>query len=188
MNILSSVIYMIWFLSEILLHRILRGGAPDDQKKKDKGSLAYIWIIILVSINTAVYISYKTKFPILQRGSLMNYIGLSVILAGMALRFYAIASLGRLFTVVVTIRKDHHIKKDGIYSILRHPSYAGSLLSFLGFGLSLNNWTGLAIAFVPVLAAFIYRMNIEEKVLTEQFGNEYAEYIQQTRRILPFIY
>lgn len=188
MNTLSTIIYMAWFLSEILLHRILRGGAPDDKKRKDKGSLAYIWIVILISINAAIYLSYKTQFPLLQEGSLMNYIGLSVILAGMVLRFYAIASLGRLFTVVVTIRKDHHIKKDGIYGILRHPSYAGSLLSFLGFGLSLNNWPGLIIAFIPVLAAFIYRMDIEEKVLTEQFGNEYTDYIQHTHRILPFIY
>ena len=188
MNMLSSIIYMIWFLSEILLHRILRGGAPDDQKKKDKGSLAYIWIIILISINAAIYLSYRTRFPILQQGSLMNYIGLSVILAGMVLRYYAIASLGRLFTVVVTIRKNHQIKKDGIYGILRHPSYAGSLLSFLGFGLSLNNWLGLIMVFIPVLAAFIYRMDIEEKVLTAQFGSEYTDYMQRTRRILPFIY
>jgi protein-S-isoprenylcysteine O-methyltransferase Ste14 len=188
MNTLSSIIYFVWFLSEILLHRILRGGAPEDKKKKDKGSLAYIWIVILICVNAAVYLSFRMPFPIVQRGSVMNYTGLSVILAGMILRFYAIASLGRLFTVVVTIRKDHHIKKDGIYSILRHPSYAGSLLSFLGFGLSLNNWLGLIVAFIPVLVAFIYRMDIEEKVLTEQFGNEYTDYMQHTRRILPFIY
>ncbi|MBC9928832.1 methyltransferase family protein [Chitinophaga qingshengii] len=188
MNILSSVIYMVWFLSEILLHRILRGGAPEDKKRQDKGSLAYIWIVILISINVSIYLSYQTKFPILQQGSLMNYIGLSVILLGMILRFYAIASLGRLFTVVVTIRKDHRLKKDGIYSVLRHPAYAGSLLSFLGFGLSLNNWLGLVMAFIPVLAAFIYRMDIEEKMLTTQFGNEYNEYMQHTHRILPWIY
>ncbi|SKA45869.1 Phospholipid methyltransferase [Chitinophaga eiseniae] len=188
MNMLSTIIYMAWFLSEILLHRILRGGAPDDKKKKDKGSLAYIWIVILICVNVAVYLSYRTQLPILQRGSLMNYTGLSVILAGMIFRFYAIASLGRLFTVVVTIRKDHHLKKDGIYGVLRHPAYAGSLLSFLGFGLSLNNWLALIIAFVPVLAAFIHRMDIEEKVLTEQFGSEYTDYIRHTQRILPFIY
>ncbi|RBL88056.1 methyltransferase family protein [Chitinophaga flava] len=188
MNTLSSIIYMIWFLSEILLHRILRGGAAEDQKSKDKGSLAYIWIIILICINAAVYISFKTHFPIRQDGSNMNYIGLSIILLGMLLRFYAIASLGRLFTVVVTIRKDHHVKKDGIYAVLRHPSYAGSLLSFLGFGLSLNNWISLVVIFIPVLAAFIYRMDIEEKVLTEQFGTEYTDYMKHTSRIIPWIY
>jgi len=89
---------------------------------------------------------------------------------------------------VVTIRKDHHIKKDGLYGILRHPSYAGSLLSFLGFGLSVNNWLALAIVFIPVLTVFIYRMNVEEKMLTAQFGEEYTDYMKHTSRIVPWIY
>lgn len=184
---LSSIIYFVWFLSEILLHRILRGGDSADKKKQDKGSLAFIWIVIVIFINAAVYISFKTHYPI-QDGTGMNYIGLSVILLGMFLRFYAIASLGRLFTVVVTIRKDHHVKKDGIYSVLRHPSYAGSLLSFLGFGLSLNNWVSLLIAFVPVLLTFVHRMNIEEKMLLQEFGEEYSDYMKHTSRIIPWIY
>lgn len=187
MNILSSIIYFAWFLSEILLHRILRGGDQADKKKQDKGSLAYIWIVIMVVINVAIYVSFKTHFYILA-GMLMNRVGLSVILLGMVLRFVSIAQLGRLFTVVVTIRKDHYIKKDGVYRVLRHPSYAGSLLSLLGFGLSLNNWLALAIVFIPVLSVFIYRMGVEEKMLVAQFGEEYTNYMKHTRRIIPWIY
>jgi protein-S-isoprenylcysteine O-methyltransferase Ste14 len=187
MNALSSIIYLAWFISEIMLHRILRGGDQADKKKQDKGSLAFIWIVIIVFINIAVLVAIKTPYAIIP-GQLMNRVGLSVILLGMILRFVSIVQLGRLFTVVVTIRKDHRIKKDGLYSILRHPSYAGSLLSFLGFGLSLNNWLGLAISFIPVFAVFIYRMNVEEKMLTEQFGEEYTEYMKHTSRIIPWIY
>ncbi|MDR6567572.1 Protein-S-isoprenylcysteine O-methyltransferase Ste14 [Chitinophaga ginsengisegetis] len=187
MNVLSTIIYFAWFLSEILLHRILRGKDADDKKKQDQGSLAFIWIVIIVFINISVLVSAKTSYLILP-GPDMNRIGLSVILLGMVLRFVAIAQLGRLFTVNVTIRKDHHIKKDGLYSILRHPSYAGSLLSFLGFGLSQNNWLGLAIVFIPVFVAFVYRMKIEEKVLSEKFGEEYTDYMKHTSRIIPWIY
>lgn len=138
-------------------------------------------------INIAAVVAAKTNYPIVP-GVLMNRIGLSVILLGMILRFVAIMQLGRLFTVNVTIRKDHHIKRTGLYSILRHPSYAGSLLSFLGFGLSVNNWLGLVIAFVPVFVVFVYRMNIEEKVLTNQFGEEYTDYMKHTSRLIPWIY
>ncbi|PSL43791.1 phospholipid methyltransferase [Chitinophaga niastensis] len=187
MNWLSSVIYLVWFLSEILLHRILRGGDAADKKKQDRGSLAFIWIVIIVFINIAEILAYRTHHPI-KEGILMNHIGLSVILLGMILRFVSIAQLGRLFTVVVTIRKDHKIKQDGIYSILRHPSYAGSLLSFLGFGLSTNNWLSLVTVFIPVFAVFIYRMNIEEKMLTAQFGEEYKDYMKHTSRVIPWIY
>ncbi|NSL86738.1 methyltransferase family protein [Chitinophaga solisilvae] len=187
MSLLSSLIYLFWFLSEILLHRILRGGKDTDKKKQDRGSLAYIWIIIIICTNISVYVTFNTSYPIYP-GPLMNYTGLSLILLGMILRYWAIASLGRLFTVVVTIREGHHIKKDGLYGIIRHPSYAGSLLSFLGFGLSLNNWLSLLITFVPVFIAFAYRMQVEEKMLLSQFGEEYSAYMKRTSRIIPWIF
>ncbi|MBO9730930.1 MAG: isoprenylcysteine carboxylmethyltransferase family protein [Chitinophaga sp.] len=187
MNMLSSIIYFAWFFSEILLHRILWAGDQADKKKQDKGSLAYIWIVIIVFINIAMYVGFKTHFYILE-GVLMPRIGLSVILLGMILRFISIMQLGRLFTVVVTIRKDHYLKKDGIYGVIRHPAYAGSLLSFLGFGLSLNNWLALAVVFIPVLTVFIYRISVEEKMLAAQFGEEYTNYMKHTSRIIPWIY
>jgi protein-S-isoprenylcysteine O-methyltransferase Ste14 len=96
--------------------------------------------------------------------------------------------LGRFFTVNVTIRDDHKLIQSGFYKYLRHPSYTGSLLSFLGFGLSLDNWLSLAIIFLPTLFAFIYRMKVEENVLSEQFGEQYQDYILKTKRIIPFIY
>jgi protein-S-isoprenylcysteine O-methyltransferase Ste14 len=187
MDLLSGIVYLLWFLSEILLHRLLRGGDASDKKKQDKGSLLIIWIIIIVFINISVIVSARTSYPILPSIAL-NRIGLAVILAGMAFRFVSIAQLGRLFTVVVTIRKDHRLKKDGLYSVLRHPAYTGSLLSFLGFGLSENNWLGLAIVFIPVLAAFVHRMNLEEQTLLTQFGDEYRDYMKHTARLIPWIY
>ena len=109
-------------------------------------------------------------------------------LLGIIFRLYAIKTLGRYFTVNVTIREGHKIIKQGLYKYLRHPSYTGSLLSFVGFGISLNNWVSFLIVMIPVTASFIRRMNIEERALTEQFGEEYITYKKQTWRLLPFIY
>jgi protein-S-isoprenylcysteine O-methyltransferase Ste14 len=78
--------------------------------------------------------------------------------------------------------------QSGFYKHLRHPSYTGALLSFAGLGLSMNNWLSLILIFIPVLFAFIHRMNIEEKVLTGQFGKQYSDYIGKTNRIVPFVY
>ncbi|MFZ4464869.1 MAG: methyltransferase family protein, partial [Bacteroidales bacterium] len=72
--------------------------------------------------------------------------------------------------------------QSGLYKFLRHPSYTGSLISFLGFGLSLNNWLSLFIVFLPVLFSIIHRINIEEKLLTERFGKQYSDYIAGTKR------
>ena len=99
-----------------------------------------------------------------------------------------IRSLGKYFTVDVTIRQDHQIKKEGFYKFLRHPSYAFSLLTSLGFGLYLNNWLSLIFAFVPPFLAFSYRIKIEEQALVEKFGDEYTEYRKSTNKMIPFIY
>jgi protein-S-isoprenylcysteine O-methyltransferase Ste14 len=184
-----SIFYLtsaIWISSEIYLNRFFRSGNSGKQSA-DKRSELYIWLTILVCTITGVIISSQSAFHIFLNEQL-GYIGIGIIYMGIIFRFTAIKQLGKFFTVDVAIRKDHQLMQTGFYKYLRHPSYSGSLLSFLGFGISLNNWLSLAIVFVPTLAAFIYRMNIEEQVLAKQFGGQYSDYISKTKRILPYIY
>ncbi len=175
-----------WALSEVLLTIIVRSG-KSDKKGQDKGTLALIWIIIILAIFSGNFIAASFKFPI-GKTDFPQYIGLVFIVIGMTLRFYAIWSLGRLFTVNVTIREDHSIKKDGIYRIVRHPSYSGSLISFAGFGISLNNWLSFITVMSMVSAAFIYRIKIEEKLLIAQFGDEYLTYKKESYFLIPWLY
>ncbi|WP_415324797.1 methyltransferase family protein [Chryseobacterium sp. MMS23-Vi53] len=175
-----------WFLSEFLYKRILKSGEKD-KKDKDKSTLNLLWIVIVFSIASSVTASYITKFPITDEVWIF-YLGEFFILVGIILRFIIIRSLGKYFTVDVTIREDHQIKKEGFYKYLRHPSYAFSLLTSLGLGLYLNNWLSLVLAFIPPLIAFSYRIKVEEKALIEQFGEEYLEYRRKTKKLIPFIY
>lgn len=186
MHPLFIIVYIIWGLSEILINRFLRSKA-DDKKNQDKNSLAFIWITIVIVINAAIFISMKYYFPI-SAFETVRYFGLALILTGIILRSVVINSLGKYFTVDVTIRQGHQLKKDGFYKFLRHPSYSASLLSFVGFGISLNNWISLIIVVASILFAFIRRINIEEKALTEHFGEEYIDYKKKTYRIVPFVY
>jgi protein-S-isoprenylcysteine O-methyltransferase Ste14 len=178
--------YIIWGLSEVLLNRFVRAGKSDKQAA-DNHSELYIWLTIGISIAMAIYASGKFAFPIFGNAQ-FELIGIAVIFIGIILRFAAIKQLGKFFTVDVTIRKDHVLMQSGFYKYVRHPSYTGSLLSFLGFGISLNNWIGLALIFLPIFFSFINRMNIEEKVLKEQFGSQYTDYMKKTKRLIPFVY
>ena len=186
MTILFYTTYFLWILSEILLNRLIRSGKSDKQAA-DKNTELYLWLSIIISVTIGVYTSFNLLFPICFNEQ-FRLIGIIVIIIGIIIRLISIKQLGRFFTVDVTIRKDHQLMQSGFYKYLRHPSYTGSLLSFVGFGLSLNNWVSLAIVFIPMLFAFIYRMNIEEKVLTEQFGKQYQDYISKTKRLIPFVY
>jgi len=185
MNIIYLV-YFFWILSEVILNRLTRSGKSDKQGA-DKNTELYLWLSIIISITIGVFISRMFALPIFLNERL-KLIGITVIIIGILIRLIAIKQLGKFFTVDVTIRNDHQLMQSGFYKYVRHPSYTGALLSFLGFGLSLNNWLSLAIVFLPTLFAFIHRMNIEEKVLTEQFGKQYQDYVSKTKRILPFVY
>jgi protein-S-isoprenylcysteine O-methyltransferase Ste14 len=184
--IVFIVIWSVWFLSEIMVNRLLRSG-KNDQKDQDKGSIRLIWIMIGLGNTLGIISSIFLKFPI-SNHLIIPCFGLFLIVVGMALRFISIWSLGRLFTVDVTIRNDHKIKKDGVYRLIRHPSYLGSLLSFVGFGLSLNNWISLLIITVLVTFAMLSRIKIEERLLTQQFGSDYSDYVKKTFRLIPWIY
>ncbi|MGI4875404.1 MAG: methyltransferase family protein [Janthinobacterium lividum] len=186
MPLLFLLVYIGWFLSEILLNRLLRSSAAD-QPNADRNSLRLIWLTLIVTINLAVYVERHTHLP-LAHSRLVPYLGLGIIGLGVGLRLLVIRSLGRFFTVDVTIRQGHQLKTDGFYHYLRHPSYAASLLSFVGFGLSLNSWPALLLVMGGVLAAFSYRIWVEEAVLTQQFGADYLAYKRTTKRLIPLVY
>ncbi|MFQ6614253.1 MAG: methyltransferase family protein [Fidelibacterota bacterium] len=158
-----------------------------DKQDSHQGSPFRIWIIIFISIFLAVLIANTSNVP-LWKDSRIEYFGLFLIYTGIGLRLAVIKSLGTFFTVDVTIKQNHRLKKNGFFKYVRHPSYAFSLLSFIGFGISLNNWLSLIIVFILILTAFILRINVEEKVLTDHFGSEYSDYKEATRAIIPFIY
>ncbi|SDI66932.1 methyltransferase family protein [Chryseobacterium jejuense] len=186
LQILYILSMIVWFLSEFLYKNMLKSG-KDDRKGKDKSTLNILWLAIPFSIVAAVTISNLSTLPITHESWIM-YLGEALIIIGIIFRFIIIRSLGKYFTVDVTIKEDHKIKKEGFYKYLRHPSYAFSLLTSLGLGLYLNNWLSLVLAFLPPFLAFAYRIKIEEQALVEQFGDEYIEYRKTTKKLIPFLY
>jgi protein-S-isoprenylcysteine O-methyltransferase len=108
--------------------------------------------------------------------------------AGLLLRWWAIITLVRFFTVDVTIEQDHELVERGPFRVLRHPSYSGVLLAFVGFALSLRNWAAFFAVLLPIFAAFIYRMKVEETALSRALGSSYEAYMRRTKRLVPFVY
>ena len=108
--------------------------------------------------------------------------------AGLALRWYAILYLGRFFTVNVAISRDHRLIDTGPYRLIRHPSYTGALMAFLGLGVCIGNWASLAAMLIPTLLVFSWRIRVEEQALMAALGEPYRIYMQRTKRLVPAIY
>ncbi|MDQ2791282.1 MAG: isoprenylcysteine carboxylmethyltransferase family protein [Actinomycetota bacterium] len=112
-------------------------------------------------------------------------VGVALIVFGAGLRQWAITTLGRFFTLEVRIAEDQPVIDSGPYRLVRHPSYAGALLTFLGIGLALGNWLSPAVlALVPTLG-FVRRITVEEQALSAQLGDSYRRYAATHRRLIP---
>lgn len=186
MEAIINIMMTVWGLSEIFLVLKMRSG-NEDAKGKDKKTLSLLWLVIGLSIFFGIFISKVSFFPFYFNVNL-RLIGLALLILGVVLRLMVVYNLGKYFTVDVTIRKDHQLKTNGFYKLVRHPSYAFSLLTFAGLTVVLNNYIAAGFLLVPVFSMFIYRINIEEKALKDQFGKAYSDYMKKTKRLIPFIY
>jgi protein-S-isoprenylcysteine O-methyltransferase Ste14 len=180
------ITYSIWFLSEIAISRILK-SSDEDRKDTDKSSIRVVWIVALLAIFTAILVKRSYSNPIFS-DPIYRLTGAVITLAGMVIRIIAVKALGRMFTVDVTIRQNHELKTEGIYKHIRHPAYAGLLMSFYGLGLAMNNWWSLLVVVIPITIVFIRRIKMEEAVLEEEFGEAYAAYRRRSKSLIPFIY
>jgi protein-S-isoprenylcysteine O-methyltransferase Ste14 len=178
---------LIWPVSEIILGlatRARRGAA----KVRDRGSLAVLWITITAAIFAGSWLRSVRAARISDPAHWLGWAGLLLLIAGLGIRWTAILTLGRFFNSNVTIHSDHRIVRAGLYRHIRHPSYSGHLLAFGGLALSFGNWLSLLALLVPITAALLYRVHVEESALAEAFGQEYAEYRNSTSRLVPGLY
>jgi len=124
---------------------------------------------------------------VLPGGDVTRWTGLALLTAGVALRLGPMLELGRRFVSVVAVQPGHTLHTRGFYARVRHPSYLGILLMDLGFAGVFRS--AVALALMPVVFwMFRRRMDVEEAFLAEQFGAEYRDYMEHTRRIVPGLY
>ena len=129
----------------------------------------------------------RNGFFTLGRGEPLRYVGLLLFLTGSVLRILAIRTLGPRFTVWVTIQDEHELVTDRLYRHLRHPSYTGAILTLLGWALVYRSGIGVMIA-AGMGFLLIFRIDAEERLLLAQFPVMYAEYIERSWRLVPFVY
>jgi protein-S-isoprenylcysteine O-methyltransferase len=184
---LSLQLGLVYLISEVLL-TVTRRSRSRTGTKQDRSTLGVIWMVIIVSIAAGVFVAMNWPAAALPHGQMFALAGVVLFVAGLFLRWWAIITLGRFFTVDVTIEKDHDLVERGPFRVVRHPSYTGVLLAFVGFALTLRNWAALLVILVPIFAAFIRRMNVEEDALSRALGSRYADYMRRTKRLVPFVY
>src|SRR5258708_4278461 len=179
-SMILALVSAVWVGLEIVV-AIVTGGTS----AKDRGSFRVMWLLLFAGIFTASQL--KRQLPMPDRNA-MFWLGIALILTGIAIRATAILTLRRYFTVRVTIQESHELIDRGLYRWIRHPSYTGALISFIGLGFAFGSWLSLGIIVAAALIGFGYRIRVEETALVSHFGDRYRDYAGRTKRLLPGIY
>jgi len=185
-RIVIIIVSLFWIISEIVLARLKHSDAAGT--KQDKSSLRILWSTIILGIVIGNLLAIYRVGTIPAGGYYAAISGLVLIVVGIIVRWIAILTLWKYFTVDVSIVNEHRLVNTGLYKLVRHPAYTGSLLSFLGLGLVFSNWLALLVIFIPITTAFVYRIKVEEKALVAFFGDQYVRYCATTKRLIPGIY
>jgi len=114
-------------------------------------------------------------------------LGIVLIILGIILRQWSMAILGKFFSAVVGIQKDQQVIEKGPYKYVRHPSYSGALIIFIGLGLALQSWAAVITLTLLFIIAYGYRIYVEEKALISELGEPYIEYKKRTKRLIPYM-
>ena len=150
--------------------------------------LALAWIGFFVPVIWAVSPASVFAFAAypLRSGPLVA--GVACLAIGLWLFFRSHADLGTNWSVTLELRQEHRLVTQGVYRTIRHPMYTALMLNAVGQALVIPNWVaGFAnvIAFAVLLAL---RLGNEERMMAEQFGDEYAAYSARTKRLVPGVW
>ena len=104
--------------------------------------------------------------------------------AGLGFAIAARIQLAGNWSATVTLKQDHELVRHGPYRWVRHPIYTGLLVAILGCAVAEGEWRG-PVALALFTIAFVIKSGIEERYLTDQFGDAYARYRREVPALLP---
>lgn len=180
-----TIVYLLFTVASLFTNSSgIGSGVREDRSGR--------WILIPV-ISISLIMMFVS--PFLDRhniltwgGEPMRWAGVIVTAVGGVLRLGPVFELGKRFSGLVAIQEGHTLETHGFYRFIRHPSYLGLLMGALGWPLAFREPLIGVVGTAVIAAAMIVRMNSEERLLLDEFKDQYAAYRSHTWRLIPWVY
>jgi protein-S-isoprenylcysteine O-methyltransferase Ste14 len=185
-SILGYLILIGFFLTESRI-RTGQEAKSFERGQFDQRSTAYIGIAYLISVFVLLSSWLFNGFGVATLATWVGWLGIVVALTGALLRWWANRVLGAFYTRTLKVTENQTIIREGPYRVIRHPGYLGSILMWSGVAAATANWIVLSVVLVVMFGVYIYRIQIEEKMLLATNAG-YEAYRKQTWRLIPFLY
>jgi len=165
-------------------------GTKPTAQRQPAGSplldLAEAWMAALLLFQSRLRFGFL-MWRFVPGASLFAWIGAALTIAGLGLAITARLFLGRNWSGIVTIKEGHTLVRRGPYALVRHPIYSGILLAIVGTALAIGEIRAL-VGGSLVFLILAHKINLEERFMAEQFGENYAEYRREVRALIPFVW
>jgi protein-S-isoprenylcysteine O-methyltransferase Ste14 len=115
----------------------------------------------------------------------LQWLGVILCACGIGFAIWARFYLGTNWGMPMTLKQDPELVTSGPYHYVRHPIYSGMILAMLGTTLVTIWWV---IPFIFFLVYFVYSAKAEEKIMLEEFGDRYADYMKRSKMLIPFVF
>jgi protein-S-isoprenylcysteine O-methyltransferase Ste14 len=113
------------------------------------------------------------------------FLGVMCLALGLWLFYRSHADLGLNWSITLELREKHQLVTHGVYRWVRHPMYLALLLYSAGQALAVPNWLVGPSYGVAMILLLALRMGPEERMMLEEFGNDYKVYQARCKRLIP---
>ena len=184
-RIIAYLLLLIFFFMDSFFRKDATSKSTektDDDNRSTVLILATFFMVLIVSIVLNLLGIGLFNNPSLAR------VGLALMIIGLMIRIHSMQTLQRFYTRTLLTVDQQELVRKGMYRIIRHPGYLGTILIWGAAGLAMSNWLVFSIGIVLVLVAYYYRIQNEERMLAARFGPLYAAYRKTSWRLIPFLW
>lgn len=184
----GDIIPACWILFSVIW--LLAAATSKRSIYRESGAQRLRYSILLVLAFLLLTKRHRLPYPldvrILPGTEVVDWMAGILCIAGLAFCVWARATLGRNWSGTITLKEGHELIERGPDRLVRHPIYTGLLVMFFATALAFGHLGGF-VAVAVAFASFWIKLSDEEKLMRQQFPEQYRSYEQRVKRIIPFV-
>ena len=194
----ENVLYLFVLLLSYVIGIIDTVIRPFSESIKEDATInpLYSLIILVLFLLNPLFIIlafYESKLLVAQyfpfwNNIFISFIGILIFLISGFIVILARYQLKQFGSGILTIEDSHQLITTGIFKYIRHPIYTGGVLGIIGFYCAFQSVVVLIAASIIYFVILRHRLIFEEKILIDEFGDQYREYMKRTKRLIPYLY
>ena len=162
--------------------------SPDKTRKSDRASIVGI-VVQTLSLPAVWIMPRQHQATILPLGFWFQFLSTILVVAVVIVSLWIMAAalrvLGKQWSLQARVLENHNLVREGPYRFVRHPIYTGMLGMIVAGGLAWSHWIGFLVAVALFAIGTAIRVRSEEKLLREQFGEEFDDYKCSVPAVIP---